>query len=85
MTQMGRKCNIFCLAIASIVFWNIFNKSKGVYVFMVDMYVALVIAGRRTCNTNTKNVVLVPVTFRSHVITELEALGLDADGKPTEV
>lgn len=47
---------------------------------MVDMYVALVIAGRRTCNPENKSVTLVPARYRDKVITELEALGLDADG-----
>lgn len=47
---------------------------------MVDMYVALVIAGRRTCNDENKNVPLVPIKWRSAVLEDLEALGLDADG-----
>lgn len=51
-------------------------------VFMVDMYLALVIAGRRTCNPDNKNVTLVPANYRSLVLVELTALGLDADGKP---
>nr|DAW87709.1 MAG TPA: hypothetical protein [Bacteriophage sp.] len=49
---------------------------------MVDMYLALVIAGRRTCNPDNKNVTLVPANYRSLVLVELTALGLDADGKP---
>lgn len=49
---------------------------------MVDMYVALVIAGRRTCNLENKSVPLVPTRYRKAVTTELEALGLDADGNP---
>ena len=52
----------------------------GGNVQMVDMYVALVIAGRRTCNPENKSVPLVPVRYREKVLTELEALGLDADG-----
>lgn len=51
---------------------------------MVDMYVALVIAGRRTCNPENKEVTLVPTRYRAKVLTELEALGLDADGNPIE-
>lgn len=47
---------------------------------MVDMYLALVIAGRRTCNPENKSVTLVPARYREKVLTELEALGLDADG-----
>lgn len=49
---------------------------------MVDMYLALVIAGRRTCNAENKTVTLVPTRYRSLVLAELEALGLDADGNP---
>lgn len=49
---------------------------------MVDMYLALVIAGRRTCNEENKDVTLVPTRYRSLVLAELEALGLDADGNP---
>lgn len=47
---------------------------------MVDMYLALVIAGRRTCNPDNKTVTLVPARYRAKVLAELEALGLDADG-----
>lgn len=54
----------------------------GGSVQMVDMYVALVIAGRRTCNPENKSVPLVPTRYRKAVTTELEALGLDADGNP---
>lgn len=54
----------------------------GGNVQMVDMYVALVIAGRRTCNPENKSVPLVPTRYRKAVTTELEALGLDADGNP---
>lgn len=51
---------------------------------MVDMYLALVINGRRTCNPENKSVPLVPTNYRSIVLKELEALGLDADGKPIQ-
>lgn len=47
---------------------------------MVDMYLALVIAGRRTCNDENKDIVLVPTRYRQAVINELTALGLDKDG-----
>lgn len=47
---------------------------------MVDMYVALVIAGRRTCNPETKGVTQVPARYKEPVLAELTALGLDADG-----
>lgn len=49
---------------------------------MVDMYLALVIAGRRTCDPTNKAVTQVPAKYRAAVIEELEALGLDANGDP---
>jgi len=48
---------------------------------MVEMYVALVIAGRRTCNPETTGVTLVPVRYRTEVAAKLAALGLNLDGK----
>jgi hypothetical protein len=42
---------------------------------MVDMYVALIIAGRRTLEQ-------VPASFRGQVEVDLSALGLDSEGKP---
>lgn len=51
---------------------------------MVDMYVALVINGRRTCNEENKTVPLVPKKWRDKVLEDLTALGLDADGNPIE-
>lgn len=48
---------------------------------MVDMYVALVIAGRRTCNMENTAVKQVPARYREAVLVDLLALGLDADGK----
>ena len=48
---------------------------------MVDMYVALVIAGRRTCNAENAAVKQVPARYREAVLVDLLALGLDADGK----
>ena len=44
---------------------------------MVDLYVALIIAGRRTIDR-------VPVKFRDAVIRELAALGLDENGNLIE-
>lgn len=49
---------------------------------MIDMYVALVMAGRRTCNEENKSVSLVPLKWRAAVLEDLTALGLDADGNP---
>ena len=47
---------------------------------MVDMYIALVIAGRRTCNPDNLSLTLVPVRYRSKVAGKLEVLGLNLDG-----
>ena len=44
---------------------------------MVDLYVALIIAGRRTIDQ-------VPAKFRQAVIADLNALGLDEYGNPLE-
>ena len=49
---------------------------------MVDLYIALVIAGRRTCNPENKEVTQVPTRYRDIVTEELMAIGLDADGNP---
>ncbi len=49
---------------------------------MADMYLALVMAGRRTCNTENKKVKQVPTKYREIVLEDLNALGLDADGNP---
>lgn len=51
---------------------------------MVDMYVALVIAERRTCNPETAGIRQVPRNWRDLVIADLTALGLDLDGKPVK-
>ena len=42
---------------------------------MVDMYIALIIAGRRKLSQ-------APYTFNTQVAIDLEALGLDGTGKP---
>lgn len=44
---------------------------------MVDLYVALIIAGRRV-------IAQVPVKLRDAVLADLEALGLDGEGKLIE-
>lgn len=67
-------CSLFLLLITLI-----FRRDD---VKMVDMYLALVIAGRRTCNEENKDVTLVPTRYRNLVLAELDALGLDADGNP---
>ena len=52
---------------------------------MLDLYVGLVVAGRRTCNPENKKVRLVPKIWRDLVIEYLKALGLDLDGMPANV
>lgn len=42
---------------------------------MIDLYVALIIAGRRTIDK-------VPTKLRDAVLADLTALGLDGEGKP---
>jgi len=44
---------------------------------MVALYVALIIAGRRTFDR-------VPVKFREAVKADLEAIGLDENGNPVD-
>ena len=44
---------------------------------MVALYVALIIAGRRTFNQ-------VPAKFKAAVKADLEALGLDENGNPVD-
>lgn len=44
---------------------------------MVDMYVALVIAGRRNIDT-------VPAKFQTDVLADLNAIGLDGYGNPLQ-
>lgn len=49
---------------------------------MVDMYLALVLAGRRTCDPNNTKVAQVHPKYRAAVLVELAALNLDANGDP---
>lgn len=44
---------------------------------MVDLYVALIIAGRRTIGQ-------VPIKLRDAVLADLQALGLDGEGELIE-
>ncbi len=62
------------------IFLYIKSYLKG-EIGMVDMYVALVIAGRRTCDTSNTKVRLVPSVWRTQVLADLDALGLDANGQ----
>lgn len=68
----------FIGAIVALFFMRIIPR-KGV-TDMVDMYVGLVIAHRRTCNPENKKVRLVPKIWRDEVLADLTALGYDADG-----
>ena len=56
--------------------FRIFAKG-GDRMALVDVYVALIIAGRRTFAQ-------VPATLQPAVETELAALGLGTDGKPLQ-
>ena len=44
---------------------------------MIDVYVALIVKGRRTIEQ-------VPLSLKQQVLDELTALGLDGNGKPLE-
>lgn len=55
------------------ILWLLFTK--GGKNSMVDLYCALIIAGRRTIDT-------VPARYREAVIEQLEAIGLDENGNP---
>lgn len=48
---------------------------------MIDLYVGLVIRGKRTCDVKNKEVKLVPANLREAVIAELKAGGYDENGK----
>ena len=51
---------------------------------LVDLYVALVIAGRSPCNKENKKVKQVPANYRELVLADLEAIRFDSDGNPIE-
>ena len=48
---------------------------------MIDLYVGLVIRGKRTCDVKNKEVKLVPANLREAVFAELKARGYDENGK----
>lgn len=48
---------------------------------MIQMYFNLVVAGRRTCNPETKGITMVPENLRADVIKLLTEAGRDLDGK----
>ena len=78
MKTVIRCLNIFYILI-TLIFIFFFLKGES---NMVDMYTALVIAGRRTCNEENAEVTKVPTRYRDAVLENLTALGLDADGNP---
>ena len=78
---MTRMASLWRDAVSVVEF--IFYRMKGEN-DMADMYLALVMAGRRTCNTENKKVKQVPTKYREIVLKDLNALGLDADGNPME-
>ena len=47
---------------------------------MVTMYYKLVLAHKRTCNEDNKDVILVPANLRANVLKMLADNGYDADG-----
>lgn len=51
---------------------------------MIDLYVGLVINGKRTCDENNKKVRLVPKHLREDVISELKKQGYDKNGDKIE-
>lgn len=51
---------------------------------MIDLYVGLVIRGKRTCDVKNTKVRQVPKHLRDAVIAELKAQGYDENGKETK-
>ncbi|MGN1013850.1 MAG: CD1375 family protein [Butyricicoccus sp.] len=47
---------------------------------MTELYYNLVLAHKRTCNSENTEIKLVPATVRAAVLELLEANGYDADG-----
>ena len=60
------------------------ERMKGGEMNMVDIYVALVLAKRRTCipEKATKKIKLVPASVRPEVLEDLLAIGIDGNGDP---
>ena len=63
----------------TVLLWllRIFGGGGDTIMAIVDVYVALIIAGRRTISQ-------VPATLKPAVEAELAALGLGTDGKPLQ-
>lgn len=76
--------SLVVIAALSLFAWGLVKYRKE-DTLMLDLYVGLVMHGRRTCNPENKKVRLVPKIWRDLVIKDLEALGLDLDGKPVEL
>lgn len=69
-------------SIVILIFFNYIIQRMIICEKMIDIYVALVIVGRRTCDKENLEVIQVPDRYREHVITELISMGLDLNGKP---
>lgn len=78
MEMVIRCLNVLYILITFIFMFFLLKGESN----MVDMYTALVIAGRRTCNTENTKVTQVPTRYRNAVLENLTSLGLDADGNP---
>lgn len=62
----------------SVLKWKQNSHNLKEEINMIDLYVALIIAGRRTIDTT-------PERFRAAVLVELNALGLDGYGNPLPI
>lgn len=51
------------------------------YETMIELYVKLVIAGKRTCDSANNEVLQVPEHLKGQVLQELEHRGYDANGQ----
>ena len=84
MARFGRNAvGIVTIIITILCIFHGIYGLKG-EINMRDMYLALVIAGRRTCNPENKAVKQVPAKYREAVLEDLAAIDLDADGNPLE-
>lgn len=76
------KLNLLKIGLTTLVVLFLYKKLNKKEDFkVIDMYVALVIHQRRTCNPENKKKIQVPARWRELVISDLEALGLDLDGQ----
>lgn len=63
--------------------WELRQMEKLIwrYETMIELYVKLVIAGKRTCDSENKYVLQVPEHLKGQVLQELEKQGYDANGQ----